>query len=107
MGRGGFGAGTSFLAEGQCSMAESRARQRVRRRLRALSDDELMDEMFSWANPNPARVGCPSRDVLAELASRVRPIGDVWYDHLWCCSPCWRDMRALQRLMGDESCSVH
>jgi hypothetical protein len=88
-------------------MANSRVRQHVLQQLRALSDDELIDEMFSRSNPNPGRVGCPSRDVLVELAGRVRPIGDVWYDHLGCCSPCWVDLRAIQRSMVVESSLVH
>ena len=74
----------------------SRIRRRVREQLLALSDDELLEELFSLGNPNPARVGCPPRDVLIELAHRLRPIGDPWYDHCGHCSPCWVEMRAIQ-----------
>jgi hypothetical protein len=58
-------------------------------------EDDL-DEVFSRANPNPERIGCPSRDTLIELAKRTRPIGDPGYEHLGKCSPCYREFRALQ-----------
>lgn len=58
-------------------------------------DDEI-DQAFSSANPNPDRVGCPSRDVLLALAERRLDIDDPAYDHLGACSPCYREFRALQ-----------
>jgi hypothetical protein len=60
-------------------------------------EDALIEEMFSQANPNPERIGCPSRDELALLARRLRPIGDPGYDHLANCSPCFIEFRALQQ----------
>lgn len=57
--------------------------------------DEI-DEVLSLANPNPGRVDCPGSEVLAELATRRRPIGDPGYEHLLECSPCYREFRALQ-----------
>ena len=89
------------------AMAMSRARQHVLQQLRAPSDD-LIDQMFSRSNPNPARVGCPSRHVLVELAGRVRPIGDVRATTTsgvgrragWNCG-------AIQRSMMVESSLVH
>ena len=57
--------------------------------------DEI-DDVFGRANPNPDRVGCPPRDVLAALARRERPIGDPAYDHLSECSPCYLEVRALK-----------
>src|SRR5262245_19070694 len=56
-----------------------------------------IDLVLGNANPNPSRVGCPSRDVLIALASRNRPIDDPAYDHLIKCSPCYREVRALQQ----------
>lgn len=55
-----------------------------------------IDEIFSRANPNPDRVGCPPRDDLIALAARRRPIDDPGYEHLGKCSPCYREFRALQ-----------
>lgn len=59
--------------------------------------DSAMDEVFAYANPNPERTGCPSDEVLQQLASRQRPIADPAYEHLAQCSPCYRTFRAFQR----------
>jgi hypothetical protein len=64
-------------------------------------DDDIqtqrdIDEVFSRANPNPDRVGCPPRDELIALAARRLPIGSPGYEHLSKCSPCYREFRALQ-----------
>jgi hypothetical protein len=55
-----------------------------------------IDEVFSRANPNPNRVGCPPYETLVRLARREQPIGDPAYEHLAKCSPCFREFRALQ-----------
>ena len=55
-----------------------------------------IDEILSRANPNPERIGCPSRDTLVELARRAPPLGDPAYEHLLKCSPCYRDFTALK-----------
>jgi hypothetical protein len=55
-----------------------------------------IDEVFSRANPNPDRIGCPPRETLAALARRQQPIGDPGYEHLAKCSPCFREFKALQ-----------
>jgi hypothetical protein len=55
-----------------------------------------IDEVFSRANPNPDRIGCPPRDTLVRLARRQQPIGDPAYEHLAKCSPCYREFRELQ-----------
>jgi hypothetical protein len=60
------------------------------------SEDDI-DQVLGNANPNPERVGCPSRDVLAELARRARPIGDPGYEHIVNCSPCYREFRSFQQ----------
>ena len=60
----------------------------------ALGDD--IDEVLSWANPNPERGGCQSRETLIALASREQPLGDPAYEHLLKCSPCYRDFTALK-----------
>ena len=58
--------------------------------------DEI-DEVFSRANPNPERIGCPSREALISLARRAQPLGDPAYEHLVNCSPCYREFRSLQK----------
>lgn len=56
-----------------------------------------IDEVLSRANPNPERVGCPSREALLELSRRERPLGDPAYEHLLKCSPCYREFRASRK----------
>ena len=67
-----------------------------------LSDDVLLDTIYRSAEPNPDRVGCPSRDALVALSRRERPIGDPAYDHLTRCSPCYLDVRTLQEADARE-----
>lgn len=64
--------------------------------------DEI-DEVFSRANPNPTRAGCPSHDALAAAASKQLPIGDPTYEHLAKCSPCYREFRRLQQTAQQSS----
>src|SRR2546421_9577616 len=61
-----------------------------------------IDLVLGNANPNPSRVGCPSRDELVALARRERSIDDPAYDHLIKCSPCYREVRALQQASGER-----
>jgi hypothetical protein len=56
-----------------------------------------MDLLLGRAHPNPAREGCPSREVLVSLSRREMPIGDPAYEHLSKCSPCYQEFRALQQ----------
>jgi hypothetical protein len=65
-------------------------------------DDEI-DELFGKANPNPGRIGCPSREVLLALARKARPIEDPAYQHLTECSACYVDVRVIQRSMGSPA----
>lgn len=60
------------------------------------AQDEL-DYLFANASPNPNREGCPSRDELVRVSRLETPMGDVVYTHLVRCSPCFREMRALQQ----------
>jgi len=56
-----------------------------------------MDLLFGRAHPNPAREGCPPPELLRRLARRELPIGDPAYDHFAKCSPCYKELRALQQ----------
>ena len=56
-----------------------------------------MDLLLGRAHPNPAREGCPPREMLFSLSRRELPIGDPAYDHLSKCSPCYQEFRALQQ----------
>jgi hypothetical protein len=61
-----------------------------------LSDEALLDDIYSHVHANPDRVGCPSPTVLSELATRVRPVTDPAWDHVLQCSPCCIEVRTRQ-----------
>jgi len=61
---------------------------------------EEFDELFGGANPNPDRIGCPTRQVLSLLSRRELPIDHPGYDHLAECSPCYLEFRAFQKGQG-------
>ena len=65
--------------------------------LEALGFGDALDEAFRRVHPNPTREGCPSHDVLEALSRRGRPIGDPAYEHLLVCSPCYSEVRDMQR----------
>lgn len=65
--------------------------------LTALGFGDELDQVLRIANPNPTRQGCPSHDVLAALSRRERPIEDPAYEHLLECSPCYSEVRDMQR----------
>lgn len=60
------------------------------------AQDEL-DYLFANASPNPSREGCPPRDELERVSRLETPMGDAAYTHIVRCSPCFREMRALQQ----------
>ena len=60
------------------------------------AEDEV-DYRFANASPNPNREGCPSRDELVRVSRLETPMGDAVYAHIVRCSPCFREMRALQQ----------
>jgi hypothetical protein len=48
--------------------------------------------------PNPERVGCPGREIVAAIAAHRMPLSkaEPYLDHLSSCSPCYRDFLQLQ-----------
>ena len=65
--------------------------------LAALGFGDEVDDALRVANPNPTRQGCPPHDVLVALSRRERPIEDPAYEHLLDCSPCYVEVRDMQR----------
>jgi hypothetical protein len=63
-----------------------------------LSDDALLDTIYTSVEPNPDRVGCPPREMLRELAMRTRPLTDPLWDHVMECAPCRIDVREMGRV---------
>ena len=66
-------------------------------------DDDEVDRVLAHANPNPRRIGCLSRDVLASLAARRQPLNAPGYEHLLECSECYKEFRQLQETDSNES----
>ena len=62
-----------------------------------LSDNALLDAIYSSVEPNPDRVGCPPREALRELARRTRSLNDPLWDHVMECAPCRIDVREMGR----------
>ena len=62
-----------------------------------LSDEALLDTIYSSVEPNPDRVGCPPRETLRELAMRKRPLSDPLWDHVMECAPCRIEVREMGR----------
>ncbi len=59
-----------------------------------------VDLLLGGANPNPTREACPPRGALVSLARRQVPVGDPVGEHVSKCSPCYREMRAIQQAEG-------
>jgi hypothetical protein len=70
-----------------------------------VNDD--VDEVLSNANPNPDRVGCPPKDTLIALARKALPLDHPGYEHMARCSPCYVEVRFLQKSMRviDSRCN--
>lgn len=85
------------------ALPEGSARRATFEKLDGLSSDALVEDLFSYGNPNPERRSCLSHDVLVSLARKERPIGDPAYDHLFKCSPCWLAVRKLKERAGAGS----
>ena len=66
-----------------------------------------VDLLLGGANPNPTREGCPPREALVSLARRQVPVGDPVGEHVSKCSPCYREMRAIQQAEGIRPAEEH
>lgn len=65
--------------------------------LEALGFGDELDDVLRGAHPNPTREGCPPREMLVALSRRERPIDDPAWEHLLECSPCYAEVRDMQR----------
>src|SRR5579862_4635071 len=59
-------------------------------------DSDPIEELLLTAYPNPERKGCPDRQVLESLANQQRDERDSNWYHIWHCSPCFADFKALR-----------
>ena len=66
-----------------------------------IAENEI-DVVLAGAYPNPTREGCPPADVIEALARRERAVDDPDWRHVFKCSPCYREVRALQQAAGER-----
>ena len=59
-------------------------------------DPDPIEELLLTAYPNPERKGCPGREVLESLANQQRDESDPNWYHIWHCSPCFAEFKALR-----------
>jgi len=78
------------------------ANSRQRSRSPEFNAENEIDVVLGGAFPNPTRDGCPPRDVIEALARRERPVSDPTWQHVFKCSPCYREVRALQQAAGER-----
>lgn len=71
----------------------------LRKFLKRRVETPARSRLLAHANPNPQRVGCLPREVLATLAAMRQPLNSLGYEHLLECSECYREFRKMQ--MGD------
>src|ERR1700693_2673199 len=80
-------------------MATQMAHDNREREPAAIPPENEIDEVFARANPNPARTGCPGKDVLRSAARKALPIEHPVFEHLAGCSACYQEFRQLQQLV--------
>ena len=56
----------------------------------------LLEYFRNRGSPNPERIGCPEKSVLAEIASGSLSPESPWYDHLRICTECLAETEQLQ-----------
>ena len=62
----------------------------------AAPEDEFIKRYFRTANPNPNRIGCPSREVLRAVARKSGDVPEEVFGHLIKCSECLLDIDSLR-----------
>lgn len=66
-----------------------------------IAENEI-DVVLGGAFPNPEREGCPPPEVIESLARRQRAPDDPAWRHVFKCSECFREVRALQQAAGER-----
>ena len=84
-------------------MAIQMARDNREREPAAFRPKDEMDEVFARANPNPARTGCPGKDLLRSAARKALPIDHPVFEHLAGCSACYQEFRQFQESVRVQS----
>ena len=55
-----------------------------------------IEELLLRAYPNPERKGCPGSKIIQALANKEIPHGNLIWEHVWKCSPCFAEFRELR-----------
>jgi hypothetical protein len=61
-----------------------------------IGDDNPIEEILLTAFPNPERVGCPPPETIQALGERKIGRDDPAWDHVWHCSPCFKDFKTIR-----------
>jgi hypothetical protein len=61
-----------------------------------IGDDNPIEEILLTGFPNPERKGCPPPEVIDALGNRKLGRDDPAWRHIWSCSPCFTDFKAIR-----------
>jgi hypothetical protein len=79
--------------------------KRARVALDPIGEDNPIEEILLTGFPNPERKGCPSPEIIEALGNRQLGRDHPTWQHIWNCSPCYTDFKAMRdaRLARIES----
>lgn len=61
-----------------------------------IGDDNPIEEILLTGFPNPERIGCPPSETIEALGQKAVPKGDPAWDHIWHCSPCYKEFKVIR-----------
>jgi hypothetical protein len=61
-----------------------------------IGDDNPIEEILLTGFPNPERIGCPPSETIEALGQKRIPKGDPAWDHIWHCSPCYKEFKIIR-----------
>ena len=77
-----------------CKRSSTEERERVA--ADPIGDDNPIEEILLTGFPNPERKGCPPAEVIEALGNQILGRDDPAWGHIWSCSPCFRDFKAIR-----------
>lgn len=61
-----------------------------------IGEDNPIEYILLNGFPNPERKGCPPHEVIEALGNRKLDRDDPAWHHIWGCSPCYKDFKAIR-----------
>ena len=61
-----------------------------------IDDENPIEEILLTGFPNPDRVGCPPSAVIEALGKKKIRRDDPAWEHIWNCSPCFREFKVIR-----------